>query len=42
MPLLVVADVQTALEKLALQQENTKARIVAVTGSVGKTSTKTC
>ncbi|MEM8692654.1 MAG: UDP-N-acetylmuramoyl-tripeptide--D-alanyl-D-alanine ligase [Pseudomonadota bacterium] len=40
-PLLIVPDVQTALEDLGkAARARTKARIVAVTGSVGKTSTK--
>lgn len=40
-PLLVVDDVQTALEALGRAgRARTKARVVAVTGSVGKTSTK--
>ncbi|QFS83628.1 UDP-N-acetylmuramoyl-tripeptide--D-alanyl-D-alanine ligase [Roseivivax sp. THAF40] len=40
-PLLVVEDVQTALEALGqAARARTEARVVAVTGSVGKTSTK--
>ena len=40
-PLLVVADVQRALEALGrAARARTKARVVAITGSVGKTSTK--
>ncbi|WP_397542265.1 UDP-N-acetylmuramoyl-tripeptide--D-alanyl-D-alanine ligase [Roseovarius salis] len=40
-PLLVVEDVQTALEALGRAgRARTRARVVAVTGSVGKTSTK--
>ncbi len=40
-PLLIVADVQKALEDLgAAARARTKAKVVAVTGSVGKTSTK--
>lgn len=40
-PLLLVEDVQTALEALGrASRARTKARVVAVTGSVGKTSTK--
>ncbi|MEC7258482.1 MAG: Mur ligase family protein, partial [Pseudomonadota bacterium] len=40
-PLLVVADVQAALEALGVAgRARTQARVVAVTGSVGKTSTK--
>ena len=40
-PLLVVADVQAALEALGRAgRARTRARVVAVTGSVGKTSTK--
>ncbi len=40
-PLLVVEDVQTALEALGrAARARTQARVVAVTGSVGKTSTK--
>ncbi len=40
-PLLLVDDVQTALERLGEAGRNrTQARVVAVTGSVGKTSTK--
>ena len=40
-PLLVVADVQTALEDLALAAlARTSAKVIAITGSVGKTSTK--
>ena len=40
-PLLIVADVLKALEKLGIAaRARTNARIVAVTGSVGKTSTK--
>ncbi|ABF64751.1 UDP-N-acetylmuramoyl-tripeptide--D-alanyl-D-alanine ligase [Ruegeria sp. TM1040] len=40
-PLLLVEDVQTALEALGRAgRARTKARVVAVTGSVGKTSTK--
>lgn len=40
-PLLVVDDVQAALERLAAHaRARTAARIVAVTGSVGKTTTK--
>jgi UDP-N-acetylmuramoyl-tripeptide--D-alanyl-D-alanine ligase len=40
-PLLIVEDVQTALEALGrAARARTHARIVAVTGSVGKTSTK--
>lgn len=40
-PLLVVADVQTALEDLArAARKRTKAKVLAITGSVGKTSTK--
>jgi len=40
-PLLVVGDVQTALESLGQAgRARTDARVVAVTGSVGKTSTK--
>lgn len=40
-PLLVVPDVLTALEALgAFARARTKARVVGVTGSVGKTSTK--
>ena len=40
-PLLIVADVQAALEALAAAaRARTDARVVAVTGSVGKTSTK--
>jgi UDP-N-acetylmuramoyl-tripeptide--D-alanyl-D-alanine ligase len=40
-PLLLVEDVQTALEALGRAgRARTKARVIAVTGSVGKTSTK--
>ena len=40
-PLLIVDDVQTALEDLArAARARTKARVIAVTGSAGKTSTK--
>ncbi|PYE82529.1 UDP-N-acetylmuramoyl-tripeptide--D-alanyl-D-alanine ligase [Pseudoroseicyclus aestuarii] len=40
-PLLLVDDVQTALEALGrAARARTKARVVAITGSVGKTSTK--
>jgi len=40
-PLLIVDDVQTGLEALGrASRARTKARVVAVTGSVGKTSTK--
>lgn len=40
-PLLIVADVQGALEDLArAARARTQARVVAITGSVGKTSTK--
>ena len=40
-PLLIVPDVQTALEQLGQAARNrTRARICAITGSVGKTSTK--
>ncbi|MFQ5437927.1 MAG: UDP-N-acetylmuramoyl-tripeptide--D-alanyl-D-alanine ligase [Paracoccaceae bacterium] len=40
-PLLLVADVQKALEALAgAARKRTEARVIAVTGSVGKTSTK--
>jgi len=40
-PLLIVADVQAALEALGRAgRDRTQARVVAVTGSVGKTSTK--
>ena len=40
-PLLIVRDVQTALEALGrAARARTQARVVAVTGSVGKTSTK--
>lgn len=40
-PLLVVEDVQTALEALGRAgRARTRARVVAITGSVGKTSTK--
>ncbi|MCK0167378.1 UDP-N-acetylmuramoyl-tripeptide--D-alanyl-D-alanine ligase [Jannaschia sp. S6380] len=40
-PLLVVDDVQTALEALGRAgRERARARVIAVTGSVGKTSTK--
>ncbi len=40
-PLLIVEDVQTALEALGIAgRARAKARVVAVTGSVGKTSTK--
>ena len=40
-PLLVVKDVKKALENLALaSRRRSRARILAVTGSVGKTSTK--
>ncbi len=40
-PMIVVDDVLSALEKLAVAaRERTSARIVAVTGSVGKTTTK--
>ena len=40
-PLLIVDDVQTGLEQLGrAARARTKARVVAVTGSVGKTSTK--
>ena len=40
-PLLVVADVQTALEDLGrAARARTQAKVIAVTGSVGKTSTK--
>jgi UDP-N-acetylmuramoyl-tripeptide--D-alanyl-D-alanine ligase len=40
-PLLIVADVLAALEKLgAFARARTRARVVGVTGSVGKTSTK--
>ena len=40
-PLLLVGDVQAALERLAAHaRARTEARIVAVTGSVGKTTTK--
>ncbi len=40
-PLLIADDVQTALESLGRAgRARTKARVVAVTGSVGKTSTK--
>lgn len=41
-PLLVVGETLAALEKLgrAARARNTRARIIAVTGSVGKTSTK--
>ena len=40
-PLLIVEDVQTALEALGrAARARTQARVVAVTGSVGKTSTK--
>jgi len=40
-PYFVVADVLTALEQLGIASRGrTKARVVAVTGSVGKTSTK--
>jgi UDP-N-acetylmuramoyl-tripeptide--D-alanyl-D-alanine ligase len=40
-PLLIVPDVQTALEALgAAARARTSARVVGVTGSVGKTSTK--
>ncbi|MFP4238098.1 MAG: UDP-N-acetylmuramoyl-tripeptide--D-alanyl-D-alanine ligase [Rhodosalinus sp.] len=40
-PLLIVQDVQTGLESLgAAARARTRARVVAVTGSVGKTSTK--
>ncbi|MGR3804279.1 UDP-N-acetylmuramoyl-tripeptide--D-alanyl-D-alanine ligase [Marinibacterium profundimaris] len=40
-PLLIVDDVQTALEALGRAgRKRTKARVVAITGSVGKTSTK--
>lgn len=41
MPLLVVRDVMEAMRKLArFARERSKARIIAITGSVGKTSTK--
>ncbi len=40
-PLLIVADVLQALEKLGLAaRARTRARVVGITGSVGKTSTK--
>jgi UDP-N-acetylmuramoyl-tripeptide--D-alanyl-D-alanine ligase len=40
-PLLIVPDVQTALEDLGrAARARTKAKVIAVTGSVGKTSTK--
>ncbi len=40
-PLLIVDDVQTALEDLGrASRARTKARVVGITGSVGKTSTK--
>ena len=40
-PLLVVGDVLTALEQLGrAARARTKARVIAITGSVGKTSTK--
>ena len=40
-PLLIVADVQAALEDLGrAARARTKAKVIAVTGSVGKTSTK--
>ena len=40
-PLLVVADVQSALEDLArAARARTSAKVIAITGSVGKTSTK--
>ena len=40
-PLLIVEDVQTALEDLArARRAETAARVVAITGSAGKTSTK--
>ncbi len=40
-PLLIVADVQAALEDLGrAARARTAARVIAVTGSVGKTSTK--
>ncbi|MBN2629445.1 MAG: UDP-N-acetylmuramoyl-tripeptide--D-alanyl-D-alanine ligase [Rhodobacteraceae bacterium] len=40
-PLLIVADVLQAIEKLGLAaRARTKARVVGITGSVGKTSTK--
>lgn len=40
-PLLIVADVQAALEDLGRAgRARTRARVIAVTGSVGKTSTK--
>src|SRR6056297_3955939 len=40
-PLLIVDDVQSALEAMGLAaRARTQARVVAVTGSVGKTSTK--
>lgn len=40
-PLLIVSDVQTALEDLGrAARARTRAKVIAVTGSVGKTSTK--
>ena len=40
-PLLIVPDVQAALEDLGrAARARTKAKVIAVTGSVGKTSTK--
>ena len=40
-PLLIVDDVQIALERLGVAaRRRSKARIIAITGSVGKTSTK--
>ena len=41
MPMIVVADVLKALEKVgAAARKRSKAKIIAVTGSAGKTTTK--